>query len=82
MASTPYTRSDFKELVTDALLVLGRSARLAAVAEHIWKNHEPQLKASGKILYTWQYDMRWASQALSDQGLLVKEKTSKRWTLI
>lgn len=32
------------------------------VAKYVWEKYESELKASGDILYTWQYDLRWAAQ--------------------
>lgn len=40
------------------------------VAKHIWANHEDELKRSGDLFYSWQYDMRWAAQNLRGAGQL------------
>jgi hypothetical protein len=59
-------RSDLPDLVHKALVALGGKAPLAKVAQHIWENHETELRDSGELFYTWQYDMRWAAQKLRD----------------
>jgi hypothetical protein len=64
------TRNDLPAVVHEALIALGGNAPLARVAEHIWKKHEVDLRASGDLFYTWQYDMRWAAQRLRDAGKL------------
>ena len=66
--------------IVDALVSQGASS-VTEVAKHIWVNHEPELKASGDLLFTWQYDMRWAAQELQDKQLLDKRKTDRKWVL-
>jgi hypothetical protein len=72
-------KSDLEHWVLNALRDLGGEAPLVRVAEHIWSNHESELKQSGDLLYTWQYDMRWAAQRLKDRGILIKNPRS--WAL-
>ena len=66
--------------VSDALVANGDST-VTEVAKHIWLHHEMDLKASGDLLYTWQYDMRWAAQSLQDKGVLEKRKSDRKWAL-
>ena len=72
-------KSDLQEWVIEALRDRGGEAHLTDVAKHIWDNHEAELRASGKLFYTWQYDMRWAAQKLQDAEKLTK--LSKSWRL-
>ena len=76
------TKTDLDRWVKTALVDLGGSATIPHVAQHIWENHEADLRASGDLFYTWQYDMRWAAQKLVDLNLL--DKTSRRgvWRLV
>jgi hypothetical protein len=60
------TRNELPDLVFSALKALGGKAPLARVAQYIWDNYETELRASGDLFYTWQYDMRWAAQKLRD----------------
>ena len=64
------TREDLQDLVIEALKANGGKARIFEVCKYIWDNYEKELKASDKLLYTWQYDVRWAAQALRDSGAL------------
>lgn len=64
------TKHDLQDWVTDALRNSGGAARLVEVAKFIWAHHETQLKESGDLFYTWQYDMRWAANALRTQGII------------
>ena len=61
-------KSDLATWVFEAVRALGGSASLVGVAKHIWDNHEAQLRASGPLFYTWQYDMRWAADSLRRSG--------------
>lgn len=58
------TKHDLQDWVQDALRELGGSAPLVDVAKTIWKKRESDLRASGDLFYTWQYDMRWAANRL------------------
>ena len=63
-------REDLKTWVIDALRAHGNSATIVEVCQHIWEHHEMELKSSGDLFYTWQYDMRWAGQELRNNGTL------------
>jgi hypothetical protein len=71
-------RDDLKELVLEALNSNGGTEKIVAVARHIWEVHEHELRASGDLFYTWQYDMRWAATRLRDEGKLVMADRSPR----
>lgn len=58
------TKLDLQDWVAEALCNLGGSARLIDVAKQIWLKHEIELRASGDLFFTWQYDMRWAANQL------------------
>ena len=62
---------------------MGGAARLVDICKFVWENHEGQLRASGDLFYTWQYDVRWAGTALRHEGLLKDSKLSDRgvWEL-
>ena len=75
------TKDHLKEWVLEALTTKS-PATVTEVAKHIWDNHEHDLKASGSLLYTWQYDMRWAAQALQDEGRLEKRGPQRTWRLL
>lgn len=73
-------KADLQEWVIEALKYLGGEAHLTRVAEHIWENRESDLRASGDLFFTWQYDMRWSAQNLKEAGKL--QKLSKSWKLL
>jgi hypothetical protein len=76
-------RSDLKQLVLDALSAGDGRASIVDVAKHIWLASEADLRASGDLFYTWQYDMRWAATRLREEGKLVIADRSPRgvWEL-
>lgn len=64
------TREDMKAWVIKALESLGGKGWPKDVAKYIWDHYEIELRRSGDLLYTWQYDVRWAAQALRNSGTL------------
>mgnify|MGYP001552936193 CR=1 FL=1 len=76
-------RSDLKVWVVEALRQLGGSAGIVSVCKRVWQLHEADLRGSGDLFYTWQYDIRWAAQYLRNVGLLlaVDKSRTKDWEL-
>lgn len=64
------TKEDIVHWVAQAVRAHGGSATLLEVAKHIWQEHEPDLRRSGSLFYTWQYDMRWAATKLRHRSVL------------
>lgn len=64
------TKHDVTDWVVSALQRLDGHGSLIAVAKEIWKRHESELRASGDLFYTWQYDMRWSANALRRKGTM------------
>ncbi len=75
------TKSDLPDVVLEALTQLGGAGKVAEVAKWIWVNHEVELRASGDLFYTWQYDIRWAADQLRKRGLLKSTTvtSARRW---
>ena len=63
-------KNDLMEWCLEALRALGGSAHHIDVAKYVWQVHEQELRQSGELFYTWQYDLRWAAKKLRDQGEL------------
>jgi hypothetical protein len=72
------SREDLEDWVYKALWHHGGEASLLDVAKHIWNVHEDELRASGNLFYSWQYDMRWAAQRLRDKGKLLSADLAPR----
>jgi hypothetical protein len=77
------TKDDLQTWVLDSLRVRGGSASLVDVCRDVWQTHEPELRLSGDLFYTWQYDIRWAAQKLRDSGALKPDNEAPRgvWQL-
>ena len=77
------SRDDLQDWICEALRSSGGSAKYVNVAKFIWQNHEQDLRASGDLFFTWQYDMRWAANLLRKQGLLKQVAASPKgvWVL-
>jgi hypothetical protein len=77
------TKQDLPSLVLDALRHLGGSGTVVEVTREVWQRNEPQLRASGDLFYTWQYDLRWAAQHLRNEGQLAPTSrgANSRWRL-
>jgi len=63
-------KHDLMDWCIEALQHLGGSAHHVDVAKQVWQMHEHDLRQSGDLFYTWQYDLRWAAQRLRDRGVL------------
>ena len=76
-------REDLQDWVVAALKAHGGAASIIQAAEHIWQNHEKDLRTSGDLFYTWQYDMRWACTRLRERKIVQSTEVSKRgeWRL-
>ena len=53
------------------------------VCKYVWEKYRVELEASGDLFYTWQYDIRWAAQALRDSKVMHADELSPRgvWRL-
>ena len=57
-------------ILVDALEFLKDKGTIVQVSTVIWENYNKELKSSGDIFYTWQYDIRWARHKLQKEGKL------------
>jgi len=64
----------------EALHAHSGSAAVVDVSEWIWENRQDDLRASGDLFFTWQYDMRWAAHVLRSKGEIAPAAGSKgKW---
>ena len=77
------TRDDMKEWIIICLKSRGGSGWPREVSKYVWEHYEQELRDSGDLLYTWQYDIRWAAQKLRDSGILkpVNRRRDLPWEL-
>lgn len=80
---TMLSKQDLPRLVVESLRRLDGSGTVLDVCKDVWDTNQAELRASGYIFYTWQYDIRWAAQKLRDDGTL--EPTARgsrsRWVI-
>lgn len=76
-------KRDLPDVVLDCLRHLGGSGTVVEVSREVWRRYEAELRDSGDLFYTWQYDLRWAAQTLRDKGGLLPTGRGKgsRWAL-
>ncbi|MBD9660766.1 hypothetical protein IB226_14935 [Pantoea sp. PNT03] len=77
------TREIMKEWIIEALNSMNGIGWPRDVAKYVWDNYEGHLRESGDMLYTWQYDLRWAAQSLRDNNKLkaVNKRTDMPWEI-
>ena len=75
------SRTDLRSVVAEALKKLGGQAKVVEVAKYIWEHYETDLRSSGDLFYTWQYDMRWAATQLREQGIIKAPEKTGVWVL-
>jgi hypothetical protein len=75
---------DLQDWVLNALTTLGGEGTVVEVARQIWELREHDLRTSGNLFYTWQYDMRWAATQLRLESKIRAKDDSPRgtWQLI
>ena len=78
------TKKDLDVWVKEALIELGGRGRIVPIASIIWKNHEKDLRNSGNLFYTWQYDMRWSAKRLRTAKIMKSAEISPSgvWELV
>lgn len=76
------TKGDLEAWLVEALKILGGSAAVAKVCKVVWERHQTDLIDSGDLLFTWQYDIRWAAlNARKNGSLLAHDPKVREWTL-
>ena len=77
------TKDDLKTWLREALGTLGGRGRIIPLCKYVWDNHEQELRSSGNLFYTWQYDIRWAANALRRDKVMRPKEMSPRgvWEL-
>jgi hypothetical protein len=77
------SREVLTDWVVDALRAQGGASNVKGVAKYIWDHHEQELRDSGDLFYTWQYDVRWAAQKLRKRGRIraVNDRKNLPWEL-
>jgi hypothetical protein len=57
-------KEDLLSCLEEALQAHGGREGLIQVCRYIWDHHESELKDSGNLFYTWQFDVPWVATLL------------------
>jgi len=73
-------KEDLQDWLIESLKAHNGSASIVEVCTYIWDNYEDELRRSGDLFFTWQYDIRWAAVALRENGIMRPADLSPRGT--
>lgn len=73
-------KNDLPDIVETELRALGGSSTILEICKRVWSKYESELKQSGDLFYTWQYDIRWAATSLRKQGIMKGADASPKGT--
>ena len=78
------SKKDLHKWLSDALEANNGSARIVRVCEYVWEKYENELRRSGDLFFTWQYDIRWAATRLRKEGIMRAADLSPKgiWELV
>lgn len=78
------TKNMLPDLLYDVLKEMGGRGSIVPVCKKFWAKHENDLRKSGDLFYTWQYDIRWAATTLRKAGRMIDAKVSPSgvWEII
>ena len=76
-------KEDIQDWLLEALNSLGGEGTIVQICKFIWDHYEGELKQSGDLFFTWQYDDRWAAFQLRKRKLLKATENSPKgvWEL-
>lgn len=72
------TKQDLTGWIVEAISRHGGQATIVEICKDVWEQHENDLRLSGDLFYTWQYDIRWAAQWLRDNEYLMPTEACER----
>lgn len=77
------TRQDLPEKLYNILKSMGGKGTILEICKAFWAEYEIDLKKSGDLFYTWQYDIRWAATELRKSKRMRSTEESQRgiWEL-
>lgn len=78
------SRHDLPDILYKAIKDIGGSTNIVDICKYIWSKYEKDLKASGDLFYTWQYDIRWAATRLRKDGKMKNAEFSPKgvWEVV
>ena len=71
-------KENLREWLIEALEANKGSASIVDVCKYIWVHYEKELRMSGDLFFTWQYDVRWAAAQLRYGGIMREARLSPK----
>lgn len=77
------SKENLREWIIEALKANKGRASIVQVCKYVWDKYQNELRESGDLFFTWQYDIRWASDYLRRTGIIRSAELSPRgiWEL-
>lgn len=77
-------RQDLPSKLEITLRLIGGKGTIVEVCETFWNKYQEELRNSGDLFYTWQYDIRWAATELRKSKKMKSAELSERgvWELV
>jgi hypothetical protein len=78
------TRYDLPDILYDAIKDNDGQVSIIEICKYIWDKYEEDLKNSGDLFFSWQYDIRWAATELRKSKRMRAAELSPRgiWEII
>jgi hypothetical protein len=70
------TKHDLVRWLEEVLRARGGNGTIVELSRDIWQRYEPELRFSGDLFFTWQYDVRWAAYTLREAGVMKADADS------
>lgn len=67
-------RKDMPDILYDIIKQMGGKAKMMDIFKIFWQEYEDELKKSGDLFYTWNYDIRWAATKLRKENRMKQAK--------
>lgn len=74
MEESTMERNDMPDILYDIIKKMGGKAKMMEIFKKFWQEYEVELKKSGDLFYTWNYDIRWAATKLRKNGKMKQAK--------
>lgn len=77
-------RHDLPDILYNAIKDMSGQTSIIDVSKFIWKHYKNDLRNSGNLFYTWQYDIRWAATELRKSNRMRAAEQSPRgiWEIV
>ena len=77
-------KEDLPDLLYKTIDSIGGEGSIVEICRAFWNQYESELKRSGDLFYTWQYDIRWAATTLRKYGKMVEADCCEKgiWIII